>query len=83
MLWQVAMLLSFPALDQKQRRRTGRVECEPGDPRIDTAEAPLPAMSIASMRPQGANAFGYRRETSKNLADVLLNLRGQISSTRR
>ena len=79
----MAMLLSFPALDQKQRRRAGRVEGEPSDPGIDTTEAPLTAMGVASMSPQCPNTLGYRRETSKDLADVLLNLRGQISPARR
>ena len=79
----MAMLLSFPALDQKQRRRAGRVESEPSDPGIDTTKAPLTAMGVASMGPHSPNTLCHRRETSKNLADVLLNLRGQISSTRR
>jgi hypothetical protein len=67
------MLLALPCLDQKKRNRAGRVDGKPRDAGIDAAKAFLPAVRVAGVRSQRADALGDRSQSAEHLTDVVLD----------
>ena len=76
MLWERALLLALPGLDQEQRQRTGGVDREASDAWIDPPEALFTPMGVTTMRSQRTDAFRDRRQAAQNLADVALYFSG-------
>lgn len=76
MLGQRAFLLALPGLDKEQGQRTGGVDRETCDARVDPPEALFTPMGVTTMRSQRTDAFRDRRQAAQNLADVTLYFSG-------
>lgn len=77
------MLFTFPRLDQEERCRTRSINGKARYTRIDATKPLLTSVCISPMGTQRADPLHNRHEPTKNLANVLLYLSGEICSSRR